>query len=144
MSKRTRSEQIEALVEKFALAVIEQVEQIDHGTASRGNRAAKRYMAAVDKLFGVYGDEGRDALKGLLSHENGEVRSAAASYLLRFCTNDAMAVLKDTVKNGRGFSPICAFYCLKNWEEGTWALDPAPEPADEGGGDRKEGPSLDC
>lgn len=144
MNKRTQDEQIGALVRIFAISVTEQAEQIDHGTASRGNKAARRRIAAFKKLRDLYGDHGREALKGLLSHENEGVRCTAAAYLLRYCTDDAMAVLADIAKNGSGFDKIGAFYCIKNWEEGTWELDPEPSAADEGGGDGTEPPSSDC
>lgn len=143
MSRRERKESIDVLVQRFATAVMKQEEEIHKGSASRGNRHAKRQRAAVDKLFRLYGDQGREALKGLFSHENDEVRCSSAAILLRYCTNDAMLILKDIAKNGRGFSCIGAFYCLKNWEEGTWALDPEPSAADEEGGNGTEPPSSE-
>ena len=56
---------LEELVEQFALNVAAQTEAIWRGDAKTGNKHARKYGAAVDKLL-AHGDAGRDALLVLL------------------------------------------------------------------------------
>ena len=112
----------EELVTRFADAVIMQTFCIWHGDAKTGNRHAKRYIAAFEKLR-ERGDEGRDALKVLFEHENPDVRTSAAAFLLRHCTEEALAVLREAAA-GKGLVSFEAGQAIKRWEEGTWALDP--------------------
>jgi len=109
------------LVEQFAENVAAQTNAIWRGDARTGNKHAKKYMAAFDKLR-AHGDAGRDALTVLLQHPRMDVRVAAAAYLLRYKTAKSMAVLKEAAK-GQGLVPFEAGQALKRWEEGTWALD---------------------
>lgn len=113
---------LEKLVEEFARNVAAQTDEIAHGSASKGNRHAKRYMSAFDKLC-AQGDAGRDALAALFSHPRMDVRVMAAAFLLRHRTEDAKAVLEDAAKK-EGLAALGAQQTLKNWENGTWALDP--------------------
>jgi hypothetical protein len=114
---------LEELVEQFAVNVTAQTEAIWRGDAKTGNKHAKKYGAAVDKLL-ANGDAGRDALLVLLKHERMDVRVMAAAHLLRYRTAEAKAVLEEAAK-GQGLVPFEAGQALKRWEEGTWALDPA-------------------
>jgi hypothetical protein len=109
------------LVEQFALNVAAQTEAIWRGDAKTGNKHARKYGAAVDKLL-AHGDAGRDALLVLLEHERMDVRVMAAAHLLRYRTAQAKAVLEEAAR-GEGLIPFCAQQALKRWEEGTWALD---------------------
>jgi hypothetical protein len=109
-------------VEQFASNVAEQTDAIWRGDAKTGNRHAKRYLAAFDKLR-ARGDAGRDALVPLLTHPRMDVRVKAAAYLLRYRTAEAKAVLEDAAKQ-EGMIPFIASQVLKNWEQGTWNLDP--------------------
>jgi hypothetical protein len=113
---------LEELVEQFAQNVAAQTEAIWRGDAKTGNKHARKYGAAVDKLL-AYGDAGRDALLALLTHERMDVRVMAAAHLLRYRTAEAKAVLEEAAK-GQGLVPFEAAQTLKRWEEGTWALDP--------------------
>lgn len=112
----------EKLVEEFARNVAAQADEIAHGDASKGNRHAKRYLAAFDKLC-AHGDTGRDALTVLLTHSRMDVRVMAAAFLLRHRTAEAKAVLEEAAKH-KGVAALGAQQTLKNWENGTWALDP--------------------
>ncbi|HYH97145.1 DUF2019 domain-containing protein [Hyalangium sp.] len=114
---------LEKLVEKFAQNVAAQTEEIFHGSAAKGNRHAKRYLAAFDELR-TYGDAGRDALAVLFTHPRMDVRVMAAAFLLRHRTEEAKVVLEEAAQ-GQGLAALGAMQTLKNWEEGTWALDPA-------------------
>jgi hypothetical protein len=113
---------LEELLERFALNVAAQTEAIWRGDAKTGNKHARKYGAAVDKLL-AHGDAGRDALLVLLEHERMDVRVMAAAHLLRYRTTEARAVLEEAAR-GEGMIPFCAQQALKRWEEGTWALDP--------------------
>jgi hypothetical protein len=113
---------LEALVEKFVVNVAEQTDAIWRGDAKTGNKHARRYLAAVDKLL-AHGDAGRDALASLLDHPRMDVRVKAAAYLLRYRTSEAKAVLEEAARS-EGLIPFIASEVLKNWEQGTWALDP--------------------
>jgi hypothetical protein len=110
------------LVEQFALHVAAQTDAIWNGDSKLGNKHARKYLAALDKLR-AHGDAGRDALASLLTHPRMDVRVKAAAYLLRYRTAEAKRVLEDAAKR-EGLIPFIASQVLKNWEDGTWALDP--------------------
>ena len=113
---------LDQLVEEFVVNVAAQTECIWNGDFRKGNRHAKKYLTAFDKLR-VHGDVGRTALAGLLVHPRMDVRVKAAAYLLRYRTDDAKKVLEEAVKS-EGMIPFIAAQVLKNWEEGSWNLDP--------------------
>ncbi|WP_375765166.1 DUF2019 domain-containing protein [Archangium gephyra] len=110
------------LVEVFAEHAAAQSDAIFRGDAKTGNKHARRYLNAVDKLLSL-GDTGRDALASLLTHPRMDVRVKAAAYLLRYRTAEARAVLEEAARS-EGLIPFIASEVLKNWEQGTWALDP--------------------
>lgn len=112
-----------ALVTVFAEAVAAQTDAIWRADPRAGNKQAKKYIAAFHKLRQL-GDEGRNALAALLKHERPDVRVMAAAYLLRHRTEEALAVLHEAAA-GKGLVSFGASECIKRWEEGTWALDPA-------------------
>lgn len=122
--------EFDKLVEAFAYHTEAQTWEIFNGDARIGNKHAKKAIAAFDKLR-AHGDAGRDALAVLFTHPSMDVRTAAAAFLLRHRTAEAKAVLEEAAK-GKGLIPFGASECLKRWEEGTWALDPAEDtnPAD--------------
>jgi hypothetical protein len=111
------------LVEEFARHVAAQSDAILQGDARTGNKHAGRYIAAFKKLRAA-GDVGRDALAALLTHPRMDVRVSAAACLLRYRTDDAKAVLMAAAR-GEGLAAFEAAQVLKNWENGTWGLDPA-------------------
>jgi hypothetical protein len=109
------------LVAQFAQHVAAQTDAIWQGDSKLGNKHARQYIAAFDKLR-AHGDAGRDALASLLTHPRMDVRVKAAAYLLRHRTDEAMRVLEEAAKS-EGMIPFIAAQVLKNWEEGTWNLD---------------------
>lgn len=115
-------EELEKLVEQFAFNVVAQTDAIWRGDAKTGNKHARKYLAALEKLR-AHGDAGREALAVLLKHPRPDVRVEAAAHLLRYRTKEAKAVLEAAAKAG-GMVAIGAIMTLKYWEEGTWALDP--------------------
>ena len=110
------------LVEQFAQHAAAQTDAIWNGDSKLGNKHARKYIAAFDKLR-AHGDAGRDALASLLTHPRLDVRVKAAAYLLRHRTIEAKRVLEDASKR-EGMIPFIASEVLKNWENGTWNLDP--------------------
>jgi hypothetical protein len=113
----------EKLVEEFARNVAAQTDAIFRGDARTGNKHARRYAAAFEKLR-AHGDAGREALTALFTHPRMDVRVAAAAYLLRHRTAEARAVL-EAIARGEGLAAFEASEALERWDEGTWALDPA-------------------
>ncbi|AKF82586.1 hypothetical protein MFUL124B02_28900 [Myxococcus fulvus 124B02] len=113
---------VEMLVEEFARNVAAQTEEISQGSAAKGNRYARQYIKAFDKLCSQ-GDAGRDALAALFNHPRVDVRVMAAAFLLRHRTAEAKAVLEEAARS-RGLAALEAQQTLLNWENGSWALDP--------------------
>jgi len=117
-----RGNRAEDLVRQFAETVIAQDACLERGDAKTGNKHARRRIAAFRKLRAM-GDSGREALATLLRDPRPSVRTLAATYLLRYKTADALAVLRE-VSKGRGMTAFGASEAMKRWEEGTWSLDP--------------------
>jgi len=114
---------LEQFVAEFARNIAAQTDCIMRGDAKTGNKHAMRALAAFKTLC-THGDAGRDALTVLFSHPRMDVRVTAAAFLLRHRTAEARAVLEEAAR-GEGLAALGAMQTLKNWEEGTWALDPA-------------------
>ena len=113
---------LDKLVDDFARHVAAQTDAIFRGDARTGNKHAKLYGVAFEKLRSK-GEAGRAALAALFTHPRMDVRVAAAAHLLRYRTAEAKAVLQE-VARGEGLAAFEASEALKRWEEGTWALDP--------------------
>lgn len=113
--------ELERLVEQFAFNVAAQTDAIWRGDAKTGNKHARKYIAAFEKLR-AHGDAGRDALAVLLKHPRPDVRVTAAAHLLRHRTKEAMAVLRKAAK-GKSLVAFEASEALKRWAEGK-SLDP--------------------
>ncbi|WP_342745554.1 DUF2019 domain-containing protein [Cystobacter ferrugineus] len=121
--------ELEKLVAEFAENVAAQTDSVWKGDAKTGNKHAKRYIAAFGKLT-AHGDVGRDALTVLFTHPRMDVRVSAAAYLLRYRTTEARAILEEAAK-GKGLVSFEASQVLKNWESGSWTLDPAKDAAEQ-------------
>src|SRR5690349_21136218 len=117
-----RGNKAEDLVQQFAEAVVAQDACLERGDAKTGNRHANRQFAAFRKLRAM-GDSGREALAALFRDSRPTVRGMAAVFLLRYKTEDALAVLRALSKR-RGMIGFEASEAIKRWEEGTWQLDP--------------------
>lgn len=113
---------LEKLVDEFAQNIAAQTDCILRGDAKTGNQHARRALAAFNKLR-AHGDAGRNALAVLFAHPRVDVQVTAAAFLLRHRTAEAMVVLKRAAQ-GQGLAALGAQQTLKNWENGTWALDP--------------------
>src|SRR5690242_15674870 len=88
---------LEQLVEEFAQNVAAQSDAIFQCDPETGNKHADRYIAAFRELK-AHGDLGRDALAVLLKHPYADVRCTAATYLLRYRTTEAKAVLEEVAQ----------------------------------------------
>jgi hypothetical protein len=107
-------------VQRFATEVILQDEA---RSSDEGNAHAMQQLAAFDGLVNEYGDDGREALAGLLVHEDIRVRVMAASFLLRYKHEDSMRVLEDA-SHCPGLPGLAAKCSIENWMRGVWELDP--------------------
>lgn len=114
--------EFENLALEFAHGVAAQTDAIRIGDHKSGDKHAKRYIKAFQRLR-AYGDGGRNALIPLLGHSRSDVRVMAAAFLLRHRTLDARAILEQEAQ-GQGLSAFSAQETLKRWDEGSWALDP--------------------
>ena len=114
---------LDELIEEFARNVAAQTDAIFRGDDSEGDEHSYRYIAAFKRLRSG-GNAGRDALAVLLNHPRMDVRVGAAACLLRYRTVEAKTVLESAAR-GEGLAAFEAAQVLKNWENGTWALDPA-------------------
>ncbi|QSQ14868.1 DUF2019 domain-containing protein [Myxococcus landrumensis] len=112
---------LESLVAQFAQHIAAQTDCILRGDSKTGNKHADKVFAAFAKLR-EQGDAGRDALASLLAAPRMDVRVTAAAFLLRHRTEEAKAVL-EAAASGEGMAALGAQQTLKNWENGTWALD---------------------
>jgi hypothetical protein len=110
------------LVEQFAKNVAAQTDAISRGDPKAGNKHARRYIQAFERLRSM-GDKGRDALVPLMREGRSDVRGMAAAFLLRHCTEEAICVLKE-LGAGEGVVAFSARESLKRWQEGAWQLDP--------------------
>jgi hypothetical protein len=108
-------------VEEFAENVAAQSRCIDAGDSVQGNKHARRYINAFERLR-KQGDAGRDALAALLDDPRADVRVTAAAYLLRHCGPRAKAVL-EAAAGKPGLASFTAEQVLKHWANGTWTLD---------------------
>jgi len=124
MNKPMSPESMDELVRAFADATVQQNLEIARGSSKGSDRAAKRRANAWQRLTNCYGDKGRDALKVLFSDPDTSVRAMTASYLLRHCTAEALAILRNVAENEQGLAGLAAKCSIRNWMEGKWHLDP--------------------
>ena len=114
---------INYLINIFEYNVIYQHDAIwKEGDSKKGNIAADKYIAAYEEIRKI-GDEAREEFSRLLDHDNPIVRIAASAYLLRYCTDRAMKVLKEVSQMG-GIVGFEASQAIQRWEDGEWELDP--------------------
>lgn len=124
-----RAASIDTLVREFGDCVAEQSKCIAKGDARKGNKYAKRYVAAFEKLRS-FGDAGRDALADLMDDERADVSVMAAGFLLRHAEERASAVLRVHAEDP-GIIGLGAQLALERWKDGTWCLDPAEDGVNE-------------
>jgi len=111
---------IETLITEFADASI----KADEFTFTDG-KAARRYsekQVRCWKRIRKIGNEAKEVMARLFDHPDPSARVAAAGCLLRYKTDEALAVLRDAAQH-EGLVPFMARECLKRWEEGEWHLD---------------------
>jgi hypothetical protein len=92
---------LEEIVAEFARNVAAQNEAIERGDAQTGNKHARLYIKAFDKLR-AEGDVGREALVRLFEHERPDVRAMAAVFLLRYRAEEAKPVLDAVARTQKG------------------------------------------
>jgi len=89
--------------------------------SSIANQHFNAYTKALKELSKM-GDDGLSALAKLLDNENVVVRVTAATYLIHYCTDKAISILRAASKEERGIAML-AIVTLKRWELGGY-LDP--------------------
>lgn len=105
------------LVEQFSEAAI----RSDEATISGSGKDARKYankMIRLRKKIWEFGDQGKEALSKVLDHPHPSARVAAAGYLLKFRTEEALGVLREAAQH-EGLVPFVAQEALKRWEEGV-------------------------
>jgi hypothetical protein len=112
---------VEKFVREFETSVAGQIDAIMRGDRKLAQRFAHRCIRSFEKLL-EQGDVGRNALAELFNNNRPDVRATAATFLLKFKTDEAIMVLEE-VSRGEGFIPFQAKEALKRWEEGSWSLD---------------------
>lgn len=109
------------LVRSFAESVVAQTNAMWAGDARASNRFANQTVRAYRQLR-EQGEDGLEALSQLLADESPDVRSAAAAFLLKYKTEEALAVLREVARRP-GLIGFKAGEAIKRWESGEWHLD---------------------
>ena len=112
---------IQKLVSEFADFVIKQQECIDNGDWKLGNTYAKKYIKCYKDINKI-GNVAKEEMLTLLKHKNDVVRTMAATFLLKYSTEESLRVLKEISKKP-GMVGFGARESIKRWEEGSWDLD---------------------
>lgn len=121
MRKRLLPATKEQLVQTFAQSVLAQTRSVMAGNVRGSNMHADRLLRAYRQLRNM-GSEGLDALSGLLSDPNPDISSMAATFLLKYKTEEALVVLREVAKLP-GLVGFEAGEAIKRWEEHEWKLD---------------------
>ena len=102
----------------YVAAIAEHGRCKESGDYKRGNAAYDRMTAALAELRGRV-DRGEAVLIELLGHENGWVRSAAATHLLPSQPELATAILEDLASGPQSKLEFNAMMVLREWRAGT-------------------------
>lgn len=113
--------EIQQMITKFAVASYKHQEAIMEGNSRKANRHAKQIAETFQKIV-TTGELARKALLQLTQSEDDAVAAMAATFSLKYATDEAIAVLKRIAKRPDllGFRSEQA---IKRWEEGTWQLE---------------------
>lgn len=116
------SDVIDVYVENLKLYLLAQREKrfVD------GNKYVDKAYKAAAVLRHEFGEEGRNALLELLTHQDTGIRSCVASNVLDYAEDKATKVLKEIEEANRPFESMGAHYCLKNWREGSMKFPGGP------------------
>lgn len=114
---------IDIIISYFEKNIIAQSECIKNGDHQNSNKHGKKYIKAFEEIR-KRGDEAREKLSWLLTHEREDVQVMTAAYLLRFKTAASMAVLQRISKEDIGLVSFEAGEAIKRWNEDNWSLDP--------------------
>ncbi len=106
-----------ALQDAYLSACRDYGKALDEGNSRRANRAQKEKERALERLR-VSPDQGRAFLTSLLRDENGYVRCAAATHLLRLDEAAAVHALETLRSDGPPFSRVTAQIVLEEWRAG--------------------------
>ncbi|MCI0538648.1 MAG: DUF2019 domain-containing protein [Verrucomicrobiales bacterium] len=107
------------IIRQYATAAEAHGEATDRGDHKATNRAHDQVIRALRALRKT--KEGDRALLPLLKHTSAHVRTWAATHLLPFEEEQAVAVL-ESVGRGRGFTAFDARMTLQLWKKGELKL----------------------
>jgi hypothetical protein len=107
----------EQLAGAFAEAVIAQNRCIEKGDARAGNGYARVYATAGHRLL-ADGEAAIEVFSTLLSDPSSAVRAAAAAFLLKSRTEQALAALRQ-IAQGKGIGALEAQMTLQRYERGA-------------------------
>jgi len=110
-------EKLKIILDNYVRLIIIHGEASNQSRVRKANRYFKRIYRALDKLR-EYGEEGKEALVSVLSHEDGFVRCYVATHLLNVEPEKAIKTLNKLakLKNEVGGD---ARMVLQVWEDGT-------------------------
>ena len=112
---------IQKLVDVFADATHKHHEALMEGNSRKANKQAKRVADTFQAII-TTGDMARQALLQLTKSEDMAVASTAATFSLKYATDESIAVLK-RVAQRTDLLGFRAEQALKRWEEGSWHLE---------------------
>ena len=92
----------------------------EEGDYKRANPAHDAVIDAYRQLRSA-GDEGANALQGLMDHENASVRCWASTHCLPLCEDKAITTLR-AIAEGSGVVALDAEMVLSEWNKGTLKL----------------------
>ena len=106
---------LEQAVHEFEQAAGEHGAATEEGDSARANKNFRKLARALNTIR-KHDEQGRDALIGLLEHEDPNVRLWAASYLFGAAPEKAVETL-EAIAQGRGICAFDAKITLQEWRE---------------------------
>lgn len=97
-----------------------------------GNKYITKAYKAAAELRHEFGQEGRNALLALLTHPDSGIRLSVANDVLDYAEVEATKVLEEIENAKHPFESTGAYYCLKNWREGSKKFPGGPVALDLG------------
>ena len=104
-------------VDQYVCEATEHRDATEQGDAPRANRNYHRLIKTRNRIISL-GENGIDALLGLLKHENPGVRCWVATHLIQTHPEKAIPVLEH-VAEGDGLCSLSAEIVLQEWRNGT-------------------------
>lgn len=113
--------QINYLIDEFVHAAEEHYRATLAGNSKKTNAQAKRIHKIFQEII-KFGHDGRMALLVQIHNENAAVAIMAATYSLKFSSEESLAILR-RISQQPGWLGFGAEQAIKRWEEGNWHLE---------------------